>query len=245
MSRERFCVGFGRTRIDIEGERGRAVLGELWPLAGGGTLRVREEDLWVYLEAVRPDDGRGLYKVWCTGPQGEFLLGTLVPQGGSLHLERRVARKTLQQAGAWPLIGGKTVMAYSFTDRDGVQEVWRREDHPENFCRDRVVRACLRGARGGSAGRRGRSGSWRYPFRPVNRFYLTHYFAWRKSGRSRDSGIWCGALTGRGGLCCLGRRGRKTGKNKTNPLKNQKDLRIIRKDYKEEMEQDLCTVSIL
>ena len=87
MSRERFCVGLGRTRIDIEGERGRAVLGELWPLAGGGTLRVREEDLWVYLEAVRPDDGRGLYKVWCTGPQGEFLLGTLVPQGGGLHLE--------------------------------------------------------------------------------------------------------------------------------------------------------------
>ena len=109
MSRERFCVGFGRTRIDIEGERGRAVLGELWPLAGGGTLRVREEDLWVYLEAVRPDDGKGIYKVWCTGPQGEFLLGTLVPQGGGLHLERRVARKTLQQAGAWPLIGGKTV----------------------------------------------------------------------------------------------------------------------------------------
>lgn len=52
-------------------------------------------------------------------------------------------------------------------------------------------------------------------------------------------------MTGRDGLCCLGRRGRKTGKNKTNPLKNQKDLRIIRKDYKEEMEQDLCTVSIL
>lgn len=148
MSRERFCVGFGRTRIDIEGERGRAVLGELWPLAGGGTLRVREEDLWVYLEAVRPDDGRGLYKVWCTGPQGEFLLGTLVPQGGGLRLERRVARKTLQQAGAWPLIGGKTVMVYSFTDRDGVQEAWHREDHPENFCRDRVVRACLRGAQG-------------------------------------------------------------------------------------------------
>ena len=148
MSRERFCVGFGRTRIDIEGERGRAVLGELWPLAGGGTLRVREEDLWVYLEAVRPDDGRGLYKVWCTGPEGEFLLGTLVPQGGGLRLERRVARKTLQQAGAWPLIGGKTVMAYSFTDRDGVQETWHREDHPENFCRDRVVCACLRGAQG-------------------------------------------------------------------------------------------------
>lgn len=123
-------------------------MGELWPLAGGGTLRVREEDLWVYLEAVRPDDGRGLYKVWCTGPEGKFLLGTLVPQEGGLRLERRVARKTLQQAGAWPLNGGKTVMVYSFTKEDRDREGWHREDHPENFCRDPVVRACLRGAQG-------------------------------------------------------------------------------------------------
>ncbi len=148
MSRERFCVGFERACIDIEGERGRTALGELWPLAGGGTLRAREEDLWVRLEVVRPDDGRGLYKVWCTGAGGEFLLGTLVPQGGGLCLERRVARRTLEESGAWPLTGGKCVMVYSFTDRTKGQGDWHREEHPEDFCRDPVVRACLKGAQG-------------------------------------------------------------------------------------------------
>lgn len=123
-------------------------MGELWPLAGGGTLRAREEDLWVRLEAVRPDDGRGLYKVWCTGAGGEFLLGTLVPQGGGLCLERRVARHTLEGVGAWPLTGGKCVMVYRFTDRAKGQADWHREEHPEDFCQDPVVCACLKGAQG-------------------------------------------------------------------------------------------------
>lgn len=123
-------------------------MGELWPLEGGGTLRVREEAPWVYLEAVRPEDGRGLYKVWCLGAGGEFLLGTLVPQDNRLRLERRVAKRTLQEAGAWPLTGGKAIMVYSFTDRRELGEEWNMEAHPESFCSDPVVRACLKGANG-------------------------------------------------------------------------------------------------
>lgn len=123
-------------------------MGELWPLVGGGTLQAREEGAWVYLEAVRPDDGRGLYKVWCTGKTGEFLLGTLVPQGGSLRLERRVTKGTLQAAGAWPLTGGKTVMVYSFTGQDVPKEAWHHETRPEDFCSDPVVRTCLQGSHG-------------------------------------------------------------------------------------------------
>lgn len=123
-------------------------MGELWPLEGGGTLRVREEGPWVYLEAMCPDDGRGLYKVWCLGAGGEFLLGTLVPQENRLRLERRVSKQTLQQAGAWPLTGGKTVMVYSFTVKETLQDVWHEEPNPERFCADPVVRACLRGASG-------------------------------------------------------------------------------------------------
>lgn len=123
-------------------------MGELWPLEGGGTLRVREQAPWVYLEAVRPEDGRGLYKVWCTGAGGEFLLGTLAPEGTCLRLERRVAERTLREAGAWPLTGGKTVMVYPFTKNDAARETWRPQLHPEEFCSDRVVRACLRGAQG-------------------------------------------------------------------------------------------------
>lgn len=123
-------------------------MGELWPLEGGGTLRVREEDPWVYLEAMRPEDGRGLYKVWCAGTGGEFLLGTLAPEGSRLRLERRVAKRTLREAGAWPLTGGKTVMVYSFTENSAAREVWYPEVHPEKFCSDRVVGACLQGAQG-------------------------------------------------------------------------------------------------
>lgn len=123
-------------------------MGELWPLEGGGTLRVRVEEPWVYLEAVRQEDGKGLYKVWCLGEEGEFLLGTLVPQKNCLRLERRVAKRTLQQAGAWPLTGGRTVMVYSFTGKNAAQEVWHPEAHPEGFCADPVVRACLNEAQG-------------------------------------------------------------------------------------------------
>lgn len=119
-----------------------------WTMEGGGTLRAREEGLWIHLAAERPDDGRGLYKVWCAGAGGSVLLGTLVPQGGRLSLTRRVARRTLEEEGAWPLTGGKTVMVYSFTERNGGAHAWHREDHPEEFCRDIVVRGCLRGAQG-------------------------------------------------------------------------------------------------
>lgn len=117
-------------------------------MEGGGTLRAREEGPWVYLEVVCPDDGRGLYKVWCVGAGGKFLLGTLVPQRGGLGLERRVARRTLQEAGAWPILGGRVVLVYLFAGKGGPDKSWRREEHPEELCRDVVVRACLRGAQG-------------------------------------------------------------------------------------------------
>lgn len=120
---------------------------ERWPLAGGGTLRVWEEGPWVRLEAERPDDGKGLYKVWCRGPGGEYLLGTLAPGAGGLRLERRVSRGTLREAGAWPVTGGRAAMVYPFAPA-GEEGAWRREDHPEGLCSDPVVRACLRGARG-------------------------------------------------------------------------------------------------
>ena len=39
-------------------------MGESWKMEGGGTLTLEEEGIRVRLWAVRPDDGRGLYKVW-------------------------------------------------------------------------------------------------------------------------------------------------------------------------------------
>ncbi|MCI9157167.1 MAG: hypothetical protein HFF44_09585, partial [Lawsonibacter sp.] len=50
---------------------------EQMEMRGGGTLTLRQDGPRVHLEAERPADGRGLYKVWLHGDQGgKLLLGT-------------------------------------------------------------------------------------------------------------------------------------------------------------------------
>ena len=68
-------------------------------MEGGGTLTLEEEGPRVRLEAVRPEDRRGLYKAWALGPGGSALLGTLVPEGDRLRLARTVSRQSLARAG--------------------------------------------------------------------------------------------------------------------------------------------------
>ena len=61
-------------------------------MVGGGTLLLRQEGPRVRLEAERPSDGRGLYKVWLHGDRGgKLLLGTLVPEGDRLRLSRTLS----------------------------------------------------------------------------------------------------------------------------------------------------------
>lgn len=109
-------------------------------LKGGGQLCVWDEGTWVRLEAVCPDDGKGLYKVWVCGRGGRMLLGTLVPEGDGLHLRRRVSRSELERSGCWPITGGETVLAFSF-DRSR----WHREEYPDRLVKDVVLRQALRG----------------------------------------------------------------------------------------------------
>lgn len=76
-------------------------------LEGGGTLSLREDGPRVHTEARRQNDGQGLYKVWLRGGgKGRLLLGTLVPEGGELVLSRTLSRRTLEDAGCWP-VGGR------------------------------------------------------------------------------------------------------------------------------------------
>ena len=57
-----------------------------WQMQGGGTLTLSQEGNRVRLEAERPEDSQGLYKVWLTGAQGgRLLLGTLAPERGALR----------------------------------------------------------------------------------------------------------------------------------------------------------------
>ena len=112
-------------------------------MGGGGTLEVRPEGLRVRFRARRPEDGRGLYKVWLHGDRGgKLLLGTLAPEGGQLALTRTLSLGELERAGCWPVTGGETVLAFPFEE---AEEGWRPEPHPERLCADPLLRAALEG----------------------------------------------------------------------------------------------------
>lgn len=126
------------------GQKGVDKMGRQIALEGGGTLTVREEGVWVVLEAARPDDRLGLYKVWLWGLRGKTLMGTLTPTGGQLRLSRRVSRTRLEQEGCWPVTGGETVMAYAFVDQNRGPGQWRWEENPAQHLRDPVLVSAAR-----------------------------------------------------------------------------------------------------
>ena len=148
-------------------------MSELWRMEGGGTLSLREEGLRVCLEAVRLDDGRGLYKAWALGRSGRFLLGTLIPQGGGLRLSRTVSRTALEQAGCWPVTGGEAVLVYPFSQGE---EGWHLEPCPEQVCQDVLVRESLRGKGRFCIRRKGEEVLLSAPFRPREPFPLPLLF---------------------------------------------------------------------
>jgi len=111
-------------------------------MAGGGSLSWRQEGSRVLLQAERPADGKGLYKVWlCRGGKDCFLLGTLMPEGGSLRLLRSVPRQELERAGCWPPEEARAAMVFAFRTDEG----WHREDRPGNRFRDPVLGSSLSG----------------------------------------------------------------------------------------------------
>ena len=62
---------------------------ERFSLAGGkGRLTVWEENGRAVCKAHFPDDNKGLYKCWLSGPGGKALLGRRVQLGGQLRHER-------------------------------------------------------------------------------------------------------------------------------------------------------------
>lgn len=109
-------------------------------LDGGGTLTFWEDGTLVHMQARRPDDRRGLYKVWIHGVGGRLLLGTLVPEGGELRLRRRLSRGQMERERCWPVVGGEVVLAFSFG-----QDGWQSEEHPERLVNDVVLRQALKG----------------------------------------------------------------------------------------------------
>ena len=111
-------------------------------MQGGGTLTLHREGNQIHMEARRPEDGRGLYKVWLTGlGGGRLLLGTLAPEGGGLALRRTLSVSQLERAGCWPLEGAQAPLAFPFSD---VQR-WYWEPRPQEMISDPILKEQLRG----------------------------------------------------------------------------------------------------
>ena len=110
-------------------------------LEGGGWLEVREDGTQVHLSVCRGMDGAGLYKAWLRGSGPDFLLGTLMPEGGCLKLQRTLSLDSLKRANCWPVLGGKAAMSFPFTgvEKREVFSAWRWEHRPSARFSDPVL----------------------------------------------------------------------------------------------------------
>lgn len=115
-----------------------------WEMKGGGWLTVYREGPRVRMEAVRPADKKGLYKVWLQGEQGKRLLfGTLAPGENGLELRKTMSLGELERSGCWPLVGAECRLAFSFGEPR--KEGWYCEQHPEKLLSDPLVKSWVRG----------------------------------------------------------------------------------------------------
>ena len=114
-------------------------------MRGGGTLTLRQDGLRVHMEAERPADGRGLYKVWLHGDQGgRLLLGTLAPENGLLRLRRTLSVEALERAGCWPHFRAEAPLAFAFSGQTAGR--WYCEQHPDRLVADPLLRERLKDA---------------------------------------------------------------------------------------------------
>ncbi|WP_160667689.1 hypothetical protein [Colidextribacter sp. OB.20] len=117
---------------------------ERMSMRGGGWLSVCQEGPRVHMEAERPADGKGLYKVWLRGDQGgRLLLGTMAPEDGLLRLRRTLSVSALERAGCWPQFRAEAPLAFPFTPQH--TEKWYCEQHPERLLTDPVLRGQVPG----------------------------------------------------------------------------------------------------
>lgn len=120
-------------------------MAERFTMGGGGILTLRQEGPRVHMQAERPADGRGLYKVWLHGDHGgKLLLGTLAPENGALRLSRTLSVSALERAGCWPRFRAEAPLSFPFDAPSGGR--WYCEPHPERMVTDPVLQARLRGA---------------------------------------------------------------------------------------------------
>lgn len=97
-------------------------------MEGGGTLYLRDDGLYMYLEANRPEGQPGLYKVILQGVQGGQVLGTMEPCDTGLKLSRMVSRATLGQWGCLPLTKVICQLTYPFPTEEKQDSPLEKEE---------------------------------------------------------------------------------------------------------------------
>jgi len=147
-------------------------------LDGRGRLTLREEGPRVSFRAELPDDGRGLYKAYLTGPGGRILLGTLIPEGGVLRLGRTLSTGELARRGAWPPESAQAELAFSASPAG-----WTREDRPARLMGERMLARSAEGLRGALLRRREGGFSLAVPWEAGGEFPLTPLFCFARVER--------------------------------------------------------------
>ena len=116
-------------------------------LEGRGWLTAVPEGPRVQCRAELSGVSRGLYKVHLTGRGGSFLLGTLIPEGGSLRLHRTVSLDQLKRQGVWPPEGAFAELAFA-PERVRPPAGWVPEGAPARLLGEPLLARCAQPLRG-------------------------------------------------------------------------------------------------
>ena len=177
-----------------------------------GTVEIREEGPRAAISARAKDDGRGLYKLYLRGKEGELPVGTLLPEGGELRLGRTIPMDRLRSRGLWPSPRAEIRLAYSFgqkaADGEGPPAGWTREDHPARLMGERLLKECAAPLKGGLTRREEEGFVLALPWEPGGAFPLTPLFCFATAERLDGRGYAVFRFTARG----CPRLGREPGK---------------------------------
>ncbi len=77
-----------------------------------GRIHMSWDGLRIRFRATAQGVGTGICKLSAVGEEGECLLGTMMPEHGTLTLERSLPITQLRQAGAWPVSGVAVTLLY-------------------------------------------------------------------------------------------------------------------------------------
>lgn len=151
-------------------------------LEGRGWLTAVPEGPRVQCRAELSGVSRGLYKVHLTGRGGSFLLGTLIPEGGSLRLHRTVSLDQLKRQGGWPPEGAFAELAFA-PERVRPPAGWVPEGAPARLLGEPLLARCAQPLRGVLLHRRESGFSLAVPWQAGEEFPLPPLFCFARAER--------------------------------------------------------------